>query len=175
MSIRARGEIMAKDTIVFVTAGGTIDKIYFDANSQFEVGDSQLDHILEDARVTFDYRIEQLMRKDSLEMDADDRTRIRDFIESDSATKFVVTHGTDTLTTTAEALLGIKGKTIVLTGALSPARFRSSDATFNVGLAIGAVQSFDNGVYVALSGRVFVAGNVVKNLAKQRFEEIVYD
>lgn len=166
---------MSTDPIVFVTAGGTIDKIYFDANSQFEIGDSQLDHILEEARVSFDYRIEPLMRKDSLEMDEADRQKIRSFIETDPGTRYVVTHGTDTLTTTAEALRGIKGKTIVLTGALSPARFRSSDATFNIGLAMGAVQSFSDGVYVALSGRVFVAGRVVKNLAKQRFEDIVYD
>ncbi len=158
--------------ITFVAVGGTIDKIYFDANSQFEVGDSQLGHILEEARVTFDFEICPLMRKDSLEMDASDREKVRAFIASHPGEHFVVTHGTDTLTQTADALDGLDGKTVVLTGALSPARFRHSDATFNIGLAVGAVQSKSPGVYIALSGRVFAAGTVRKNLQAQRFEEI---
>ena len=156
--------------IRFITTGGTIDKIYFDALSQFEVGESQVEHILNEALVQFDYGIEPLLQKDSLELSDADRGRIRDFIEADSSRFFVVTHGTDTMVDTAEALAGIEGKTIVLTGALSPARFRTTDAVFNVGMAVEAVQTAPPGVYIAMSGQVFEAGSVRKNRDKNRFE-----
>ncbi len=156
--------------IRFVSTGGTIDKIYFDALSQFEVGESQVQHILSEALVQFDYGIEPLLQKDSLELTDADRRKIREFIEADSAQYFVVTHGTDTMVDTAEALKGIAGKTIVLTGALSPARFRTTDAVFNVGMAVAAVQTAPPGVYIAMSGQVFEAGSVRKNRDKNRFE-----
>ncbi|MEM8982895.1 MAG: asparaginase domain-containing protein [Pseudomonadota bacterium] len=159
-------------TLKFITTGGTIDKIYFDANSRFEVGESQLEHILAEARVAFEIEIEPLMRKDSLEITAADRQRLREFVENDKAERFVVTHGTDTMTDSAEALQGLTGKTIVLTGALSPARFRSTDATFNVGMAVAAAQVLPPGVYLAVNGRIFAAGHVRKNVAEQRFEEV---
>ncbi|MEM1261572.1 MAG: asparaginase domain-containing protein [Pseudomonadota bacterium] len=159
-------------TVKFITTGGTIDKIYFDANSRFEVGESVLEHILAEARVGFDVEIEPLMRKDSLEMTDADRQRLRDVIEADNADRFVITHGTDTMTASAEALLGLAGKTIVLTGALSPARFRSTDATFNVGMAVAAAQTLPGGVYLAANGRIFAAGEVRKNIAEQRFEAL---
>ena len=107
--------------IRFISTGGTIDKIYFDALSQFEVGESQVEHILSEALVGFDYGIEALLQKDSLELTDEDRRVIRNYIEQDSAQFFVITHGTDTMADPAEALAGIEGKTIVLTGALSPA------------------------------------------------------
>ena len=159
-------------TLKFVTTGGTIDKIYFDAKSRFEVGDSQLDHILAEALVTFDYEIVSLMRKDSLEITDEDRAVIRQFLANDAGERFVVTHGTDTMAETAEALVGLSDKTIVLTGALSPARFRSTDAVFNVGMAVAAAQTLPAGVYLAVSGRVFEAGHVRKNREEQRFEEV---
>ena len=154
------------------TTGGTIDKIYFDAKSDFEVGEPQIGRILADARVVFDYEIEQLMRKDSLEMNAADRARIRQAVERADFTHILVTHGTDTMVETAAALEGLPGKTIVLTGALNPARFDSSDAIFNIGLAVGAVQACRPGVYIAMNGRVFNAGSVRKNPALKRFESI---
>ena len=156
-------------TLKFLTTGGTIDKIYFDAKSRFEVGDSQLDHILAEALVTFDYEIVSLMRKDSLEITDEDRAVIRQFLANDPGERFVVTHGTDTMAETAEALVGLSDKTIVLTGALSPARFRSTDAVFNVGMAVAAAQTLPAGVYLAVSGRVFEAGHVRKNREEQRF------
>ncbi len=156
--------------IRFISTGGTIDKIYFDALSQFEVGESQVQHILNEALVQFDYGIEPLLQKDSLELNEADRRKIRDYIEADSSRCFVVTHGTDTMVDTAEALAGIDGKTIVLTGALSPARFRTTDAVFNVGMAVAAVQTAPPGVYIAMSGQVFAAGSVRKNRDKNRFE-----
>ena len=156
----------------FVSVGGTIDKIYFDSSSRFEVGDSQLEHILSEALVTFEYDVVPLMRKDSLEMTEADRELVREFIRNDDAERYVITHGTDTLTETATALEGLANKTIVLTGALSPARFRSTDATFNVGLAVASAQVCGPGVYVAMSGQVFAAGTVRKNKQANCFQEI---
>lgn len=158
--------------IRFVTTGGTIDKIYFDALSQFEVGDSQVRHILTEGLVGFDYDIVSLLQKDSLEMDDEDRAMLRDFIANDDAARFVVTHGTDTMVETAEALAGLSDKSIVLTGALSPARFRTTDAVFNVGMAVAAVQLVEPGIYIAMSGQVFPANRVRKNRDANRFELI---
>ena len=156
--------------IRFITTGGTIDKIYFDAMSQFEVGESQVRHILSEGLVGFDYDVVSLLQKDSLDMTDDDRKAIRDFIEDDDATHYVITHGTDTMPETAAALSGIAGKSIVLTGALSPARFRTTDAVFNVGMAVAAVQTVAPGVYIAMSGQIFEAGAVRKNRDENRFE-----
>lgn len=156
--------------IRFITTGGTIDKIYFDALSQFEVGESQVEHILREALVQFDFDVVPLFQKDSLEITDEDRQEIRDYIRDDAASHFVVTHGTDTMTQTAAALAEIQGKTIVLTGALTPARFRTTDATFNVGMAVAAVQTLQPGVYIAMSGQVFRADEVRKNREKNRFE-----
>lgn len=156
--------------IRFITTGGTIDKIYFDAMSRFEVGDPLLKHILSDALVGFDYGVVQLFQKDSLELTDSDRAEIRRYVEKDDARRIVITHGTDTMAETAAALQSIPGKSIVLTGALSPARFRSTDAVFNVGMAVAAVQLAEPGVYLAMNGRIFAAGDVRKNRDTNRFE-----
>jgi L-asparaginase len=156
--------------IRFVTTGGTIDKIYFDDLSQYEIGESQIQHILHEGLVAFDYAVEPLLHKDSLEMTDADRQLLREFIANDSAKRFVVTHGTDTMPDAAEALLGLEGKTIVLTGALTPARFKQTDAMFNVGMAVATAQVATPGVYIAMSGQVFEAGKVRKNREKNRFE-----
>ena len=158
--------------IRFITTGGTIDKIYFDALSQFEVGESVLNEMLGEALVHIDYEIVPLLQKDSLELTDEDRRQLRAYIEGDDALQFVVTHGTDTMPETAEALAGIDGKTIVLTGSLSPARFRTTDAVFNVGMAVAAVQTSSPGVYIAMSGQVFEAGKVRKNCEANRFEPL---
>lgn len=156
--------------IQFITTGGTIDKIYFDAMSRFEVGESQVEHVLREALVQFDFDVVPLMRKDSLEMTAEDRARIREHIAAQSSVRFVITHGTDTMAETAEALDGLDDKVIVLTGALSPARFRTTDAVFNVGMAVAAAQVSPPGVYLAMSGQIFRAGEVRKNRDANRFE-----
>ena len=158
--------------IRFITTGGTIDKIYFDALSQFEVGESQVKHILTEGKVDFDYEIVPLLQKDSLEMTDADRSKLRDYIANDAASRFVVTHGTDTMPATAKVLDGLDGKTIILTGALTPARFKTTDAIFNVGMAVAAAQTAAPGVYIAMSGQVFPAGRVRKNRAENRFEEL---
>ncbi len=158
--------------IRFVTTGGTIDKIYFDDMSQFEVGESQVQHILTEGLVNFDYDIVAMFRKDSLELTDDDRQKLRDYIENDDAERYVISHGTDTMVETADVLADVSGKTIVLTGALSPARFKTTDAVFNIGLAVAAVQTVKPGVYLAMSGQVFEAGKVQKNCEENCFENI---
>jgi L-asparaginase len=156
--------------IRFITTGGTIDKIYFDALSQFEVGESPVDAILAEGLVDFDYDVVSMFRKDSLELTDDDRRELHKFVEANDADRFVISHGTDTMPETAAALSDISGKRIVLTGALSPARFKTTDAVFNVGMAVAAVQLVEPGVYIAMSGQVFPAGDVRKNRDKNRFE-----
>ena len=158
--------------IRFITTGGTIDKIYFDALSQFEVGESQVKHILTEGLVDFEYDVVPLLQKDSLEMTDEDRAMLRDYIANDDGTHYVMTHGTDTMPETAEALAGLDGKTVVLTGALTPARFKTTDAIFNVGMAVAAVQTSAPGVYIAMSGQVFAAGEVRKNRSENRFEKL---
>ena len=156
--------------IRFITTGGTIDKVYIDELSQFEVGESVVEHILREALVQFDWDIVPLMKKDSLEIHDADRRVLRDFIADDDATHYVITHGTDTMPETAEMLQSLEGRTIVLTGALTPARFRTTDAVFNIGMAVAAVQVAEPGVYIAMNGQVFRAGRVRKNREENRFE-----
>ena len=158
--------------LLVLTVGGTIDKVYFDASSEYEVGEPTVPHIFQIASVTLDYSLVPLMRKDSLEMNDDDRVKIRATCEQAVETTILITHGTDTMSETAKALEGIQGKTIVLTGAMAPARFRETDAVFNIGCATGAVQSLPPGVYLAMNGRIFPAGQVHKNREERCFEWI---
>jgi L-asparaginase len=153
------------------TTGGTIDKIYFDAKSEYEVGEPQIGEILREMGVGFPFEMTSLMRKDSLDLTDEDREIIRKAVASDSAERVLITHGTDTMTDTARALQGIPGKTIVLTGSLNPARFRGSDAIFNIGGAVAAAQVLPSGTYIFMNGRVFDALKVRKNRDKNRFEE----
>ncbi len=155
----------------FLTTGGTIDKVYFDAKSEFQVGPPQVLEVIKEANVTFEFEIESILQKDSLDMTDEDRQLVRRRVEADSCDRIVVTHGTDTIVETARALAGIPGKTIVLTGSMQPARFRSTDAVFNIGTAIGAVQSLPPGVYLAMNGRIFDPLRTRKNREKNCFEE----
>lgn len=150
--------------------GGTIDKLYHDANSEFAVGDSLLPQLLEEANVAFPWRMTGLLRKDSLELTDADRQQLRDAVAACPEGRIIVTHGTDTMAESADALSDIPGKTIVLFGAMQPARMRRSDAVFNLGFAVAAVGLLAPGVYVAMNGEVFEAGSVRKNLKAGRFE-----
>ncbi|HKK00620.1 MAG TPA: asparaginase domain-containing protein [Desulfuromonadales bacterium] len=158
--------------ITILTTGGTIDKIYFDQKSAFQVGDPQILDVLREANVTFEFEVVPLLRKDSLELSEDDRRLIREAIEKADGRRFVVTHGTDTMIRTAEALDGIPDKVIVLTGAMQPARFRQTDAVFNIGCAVMAVQLLPEGVYLAMNGQIFHPGNARKNVEQGRFEPL---
>jgi L-asparaginase len=160
------------DMILVVTTGGTIDKVYFDAQSEFEVGRSMVGDLLREAHVHAPFETLEVTRKDSLDLTDDDREAIRRAIAAAPNTRIVVTHGTDTMTKTARVLQSIQQKTIVLTGALSPARFANTDAAFNVGMAFGAVQTLPAGVYIAMNGQVFDAAKVRKDRATNRFVAI---
>jgi len=158
--------------IVFLTTGGTIDKVYFDAMSRFEVGETVVGKILREGGVTFEFEVIPLMRKDSLEIGAQDREAIRSAVAVREETRVIVTHGTDTMVETARVLASISDKTIVMTGALSPARFQASDAVFNIGMAVAAVQTCPPGVWIAMSGQVFRHDQVRKNRDENRFERL---
>ena len=158
--------------ICIITTGGTIDKVYFDQKSEYQVGDPGVTQILREANITVDHEWESIMRKDSLDLTEDDRRIIAEKIRSDNNERVLVTHGTDTMMETAKFLQQIPEKTIVLTGAMSPARFKESDAPFNIGFAMAAVQLLPSGVYLAMNGRIFTPDRVVKNRQRNCFEEI---
>jgi L-asparaginase len=157
--------------IKFYAVGGTIDKVYFDRISDYQVGESMLVDILREAKVTFDYECDSLIHKDSLDMTDADRQMLFERIESDENQRIVVTHGTDTMIETARKLQGIENKTVVLTGAMQPAKFKSSDAEFNVGFAVAAVQTLPSGVYIAMNGRIFDPDKVRKHRELNQFED----
>lgn len=156
--------------VKFFSTGGTIDKIYFDQKSTYQVGESRVEEILREANVGCEYEVESIMRKDSLDLSDEDRRIILDRVSSDPHEYIIVTHGTDTMDQTARALEGIKNKVIVLTGAMQPAKFISTDAEFNIGFALAAVQMLPYGVYLAMNGRIFHPGKNRKNAELSRFE-----
>jgi len=160
------------DELLIVTTGGTIDKTYFDDKSDYQVGEPQIGRILKELGVAFRFSVIPLLRKDSLYIDAADRELLRAAIAAQPARHVLVTHGTDTMVETAKVLAAVAGKTIVLTGALNPASFRGSDAEFNIGTAVGAVQCLPPGAYIAMNGRVWDPAKVRKNIEANRFEAI---
>jgi L-asparaginase len=151
------------DSILVLTTGGTIDKQYFDALSKYQITDSIVTRLLEVARVRHPFQVEEVLRKDSIDITAEDRGQIVEHVRSARFSRIVITHGTDTMTVTAAALAPIADKTIVLTGALAPARFSESDAAFNLGMAFATAQTAPPGVYIAINGSVFRGDEVVKN------------
>lgn len=159
-------------SIKIFTTGGTIDKTYFDAKSEYEVGDPQIIDILRIANVAVDYEVETLLRKDSLDMTESDRTYIRDRVREEPCDRILITHGTDTMIETATALGDVADKTIVLVGSLSPAQFRDSDAAFNIGFALAAVQTLKAGAYITMNGRVLRPERARKNRRRNQFEEV---
>ena len=160
--------------IKIFTTGGTFDKIYFDANSEFSIGDSQIKPILQEGNVTQDYQVESVLRKDSLDITDADRQLLCDRVSASSATKIIITHGTDTMAKTAKSLAAcdLTNKTIVLIGAMQPARMRISDAPFNSGFALAAVQLLPAAIYIAMNGKIFHPADVRKNRIAGRFETL---
>jgi L-asparaginase len=158
--------------LLVLTTGGTIDKLYFDALSEYRIGDSVVDRIFRTALVAPPFRIVELMRKDSLELTDGDRAAIGVAVREAAETRIIVTHGTDTMAATARALgdgTAAAGKTVVLVGALSPARFAESDATFNLGMAVAAAQTAAPGVWIAMNGTIFAGDRVRKDRAANSF------
>ena len=158
--------------LLIITTGGTIDKIYFDDKSDYQIGEPQISQILHAMHVAFEFEVSALMRKDSLHMEDKDRKLIRDVVSVSETQHILITHGTDSMVETATVLQNVPGKTIVLTGALNPARFRDSDAIFNIGCAVGAVQALPAGVYITMNGKVWNPARVRKNRRENRFEPL---
>ena len=158
--------------ILVLTTGGTIDKQYFDATSEYQITDSVIPRLLSIARVTHPFECRELLHKDSLDLNDADRALIVEQVQASGHSRVVVTHGTDTMTVTAAALAGIRGKTIVLTGALAPARFNETDASFNLGMAFATAQTAPHGVYIVMNGSVFQGDRVAKDRATQRFVSV---
>ncbi len=154
------------------TVGGTIDKTYFDAKSAYEVGPPNITEVLSGLCLNLDYQVDSLMQKDSLEMTDEDRQLIRVAVTSVKEQHIVITHGTDTMVETARELAAVLNKTIVLTGALSPALFKNSDAMFNIGAALTAAQTKAAGVYIAMNGVIFDHDKVRKDVENNRFVSI---
>lgn len=157
-------------SVLVLTTGGTLDKVYFDALSEYQVGEAVAPEILQRMNVNFEFEHHEICRKDSLEITDEDREQLKQAVEQSQHNHILVTHGTDTMVKTAQYLGEQPGKTIIFTGAMQPAAFTNTDAIFNIGSAIGALNSAQHGVYVAMSGQVYPANKVFKNYDTKRFE-----
>ncbi len=161
------------DLIRLFVTGGTFDKEYDERNGSLYFKDTHLRDMLKLGRCLLNVEIRTLMMIDSLDMDDEDREVILGQCRKCDRDRIVITHGTDTMETTAR-LLGknLTGKTIVLTGAMIPYAFGSSDGLFNLGSALAFAQSLPAGVYIAMNGRCFTWDNVRKNRDAGAFEEL---
>lgn len=158
--------------MIFVT-GGTFDKEYDELNGKLYFKDTHLPEMFKLGRCSLDIRIRTLMMIDSLEMTDEDREAIIRQCRRCEEARILITHGTDTMVKTAKALEKEKiTKTIVLTGAMIPYKFGSSDGFFNLGSALAFAQTLPHGVYIAMNGKYFTAGKVAKNLRTGYFEEL---
>jgi L-asparaginase len=150
--------------IKLLITGGTIDKQYDELNGELIFTQSCVEDMLAQGRAKLDISPETVMLKDSLDMDDNDRQQILKACLACDESQIVITHGTDTVVETSQVLAAeIKNKTIVLLGAMVPYQFKQSDALFNLGCAIAAVQTLENGVYITMNGRIFNYDEVIKN------------
>lgn len=153
------------------TTGGSLDKGYSTIESAFVVGEPEADSVLREAKVTFDYEVKSLLKKDSLDLTEEDRDLIFRKVKEDPADRILITHGTDTMVQTGQRLSDIPGKTIVLTGAMQPASFKHTDAHFNLGFALAALQTLPAGVYIAMNGAILDPHRAKKNMELDQFED----
>lgn len=157
---------------IFIT-GGTFDKEYNELTGELFFKETHLPEMLQRSRSNLDVTVRTLMMIDSLHMTQEDRDLIVHQCRNTPEDKIIITHGTDTMSDTARIIAEkIKDKTIVLTGAMIPYKFGSSDGFFNLGSALAFVQTLPHGVYVAMNGRAFTANNVRKNKQTGQFEEL---
>jgi len=163
-------DVFTPRPVAVFTTGGTIDKRYFDAKNNYAVGDPQIESILNEACAQVPYTLTQVFQKDSLDLTDEDRAVIAAHVAETDAPQVLITHGTDTMVETAQVLQPMLDKTVVLVGALNPARFKNSDAVFNIGFAMAAVQTLPPGVYIAMNGRIFDPPRTRKNVDANRFE-----
>lgn len=161
------------DDIRILITGGTFDKEYNYITGQLYFRDTHLPEMLETGRCTLDIKFRTLMMIDSLDMSEEDRNLIVRSVKNCPESRVVITHGTDTMAVTAKRIAEEKlDKTIVLTGAMIPYKFGSSDGFFNMGSALAFCQVLEPGVYIAINGRYFTWDNVVKNKTTGFFENM---
>ena len=156
-----------------LVTGGTIDKKYNPITGNLDLKQSQIKGLLSQANCYDDVEIINVILKDSLEINQDDREQIAQHCLRESCEQLVITHGTDTMAQTARLLnKKITNKTIVLTGAMIPFTINNSDSLFNLGMAIASVQILTHGVYIVIGGKIFNANNVTKNTMTGQFESL---
>jgi L-asparaginase len=159
--------------IKILITGGTFDKEYNEINGTLYFKDTHISEMLQLGRCRLDINLRTIMMIDSLDMTDADRQIILENCKKSPEDKIVITHGTDTMVETAKVLgESIKDKTIVLTGAMIPYAFGSSDGLFNLGSSLSFVQALPPGVYIAMNGRYFAWDNVRKNRERGEFEEM---
>ena len=157
---------------LFIT-GGTIDAQYNFLKAKVDYGDSHIGKMLEQGRARVEIDLEQIMLKDSGDIDDNQRQQILEKCNNSETDKIIITHGTDTMVKTAEFLgKNIVDKTIVIVGAMIPYTFKESDALFNLGAAVTAVQLLDKGVFLTMNGKVFMWDNVKKNFDIGEFQTV---
>jgi L-asparaginase len=162
-----------QDAIRIFITGGTFDKEYDELTGRLYFKDSHLGEMLRLGRANLPLEVRTLMMIDSLDMTAGDRALIVEQVRGAAESRIVITHGTDTMVETAGVLAAnIHGKTVVLTGAMIPYKFGSSDGLFNLGSALAFAQTLSPGVYIAMNGRCFPAGHVRKNRQTGMFEDV---
>ena len=155
-----------------LAVGGTIDKVYFDALSDYKIGSPAATEILQRVKVNFDYDVRQMISKDSLDMTDADREEILAAVQAHPANHVIITHGTDTMVATGQVLKQALGKTIVIMGAMQPAIMKLTDADCNLGVAVAAVQALQEGVYLCMNGRIYDVDKVSKNRAQGPFQDL---
>jgi L-asparaginase len=160
--------------IVFIQTGGTIDKDYprKDRGYAFEIGKPAVERIMQKVHPDFDYKVISILKKDSLDITDNDRDKIHKACMEADSKRLLITHGTDTMIETARKLNAIKNKVIILTGAMKPEKFSDSDAAFNVGTAIGALNVLDKGIYIAMNGRIYHWNKVKRDKETGQFADI---
>jgi L-asparaginase len=168
-------------SIKIIVTGGTLDKCYNPLNGELDFTQSHIAEMLQLGRVTLELNMECVMLKDSLQMNDGDRSEIIDICIDTDESQILITHGTDTMVETGKAIASavkteqsgeLKNKTIVMLGAMIPFEFKDSDALFNLGCAMSAVQILPAGIYITMNGRVFPYDKVVKNTDVGQFEAL---
>lgn len=157
--------------ITFIQTGGTIDKDYPRTmrGYAFEISEPAIKRILKNLNPTFEYEVLSICKKDSMDITEEDREIIYQACKEQENDKIIITHGTDTIIETAIKLSDINDKVIILTGAMKPEKFSDSDAPVNVGIAIGAINILEDGIYIAMNGRVYPWNKVKRDLETGKF------
>lgn len=160
--------------ILFIQTGGTIDKDYPKTTEgyAFEIAEPAVKSILQKINPNFEFDVISVLKKDSLDITEEDRKKIYEACQKTDIDKIIITHGTDMMIETAKKLSSIKNKVIILTGAMKPEKFSDSDASFNVGVAVGAINSLNNGIFIAMNGRVYSADKCKRNLQSGQFIDL---